>query len=371
MKFFTCSLLQVFVLSTMIGSGCSSFTSESSINPGDTIAVPDYLTGEDSIAYIENTIIQSPITAEDLLSLAEVHSVEGWLGYYNNLDMAKEYPEYAERFLATAHDSASLRLANRFMRMADLVNQDGDAMDKLQWAIAVNAALDTFRAEMPALPSDSTLDEIERVTDKFSSQTQTEMNYQCRVSATVDYYRTIEAYRIWLESVPRDLSPLAKEEYIAWHDLNKARYSFWRDVSYTQGWYSMKPMETAFYYESLSRNRRAELELERGIIMNSKPYKQMGKTVTTAQWEKWITTHSVPEDADLLIELDDKDRLPSDSLVAERVGTLKATFSRWIAARQAIAAALSKEQGDAYDNLTADIHSRFIGTLPPLIPYEE
>ena len=66
----------------------------------------------------------------------------------------------------------------------------------------------------------------------------------------------------------------------------------------------------------------------------------------------------------------DADRIPSDSLVADRVNTLKSTFSRWLKARQALAAALPKEQGDAYDFLTADIHSRMVGKLEDIIPYE-
>ena len=64
------------------------------------------------------------------------------------------------------------------------------------------------------------------------------------------------------------------------------------------------------------------------------------------------------------------DRIPDDSLVADRVNTLKSTFSRWLKARQALASALPKEQGDSYDFLTADIHSRMVGKLADIIPYE-
>jgi hypothetical protein len=52
------------------------------------------------------------------------------------------------------------------------------------------------------------------------------------------------------------------------------------------------------------------------------------------------------------------------------VNTLKSTFSRWLKARQALAAALPEEQGDSYDFLTADIHSRMVGKLADIIPYE-
>ena len=132
----------------------------------------------------------------------------------------------------------------------------------------------------------------------------------------------------------------------------------------------MKPMEIEGYYENLSKNRRAELETEKDIILNGKPYRQKGKTVTTGQWEAWIAKNSVPEDIDLLREMEWEDRIPSDSLVADHVATLKSTFSRWIKARQDIAAALPKEKGDSYDNLTADIHCRLIGKLDDIHKFE-
>ena len=185
----------------------------------------------------------------------------------------KENPEFADQYLATHRDSAAMRLANRFMRMAHLVNMKGNAGDKLQWAIAVNAALDTFRLAMPNVPADSALSEIMRVVGKFSSLTQAEMNFQSYVDATVEYYRTIEFYRQWLMDAPKNLQQLAREEYEAWHDLNDARFSFWQDVSYNQEWYSMKPLEIESYYGKLAANRRAELEEERKILQSGNQYR--------------------------------------------------------------------------------------------------
>jgi hypothetical protein len=92
-------------------------------------------------------------------------------------------------------DSAAIHLANRFMCMAGYVSQYGDAKDKLQWAVAVNVMLDTFRVAEPSVPSDSVLDEIERVIERFSSQTMREAYFQSSVASTVDYYLAIEACR--------------------------------------------------------------------------------------------------------------------------------------------------------------------------------
>ncbi len=364
------SLLFAMALLSACG-GFSATNAGPSFDPRDTVQVPEGVTGEDSIAYIEDAITKSPISVADLLGLAEVHSIEEMLVCYNDFERAREYPDEAGSYLANHRDSAAMRLANRFMRMGNLVNMNGSANDKLQWAVAVRSAMDDFHVAVPSVPADSIINEIGKVVYKFSSQTQYELNFMCYVDAMVDYYRTIESYRQWLSAVPVKLRPLVQEEYEAWHDLNEARFAFWNDVSYRREWYSMKPMEIHGYYENLSRNRRAELEIERGIIMENKAYQQMGKTVTSAQWKKWIADHSVPEDAELMSEMEREEELPSDSLVAERVNTLKSAFSRWTAARHAIAVALPEKQGISYDNLTADIHSRLIGKLADLIPYGE
>ena len=339
----------LFSASTMFVAcgGRSASTSDSDANPRDTVKVPEGYTGEDSIAYIENAVLKSDITAEDLLGLAEVHSVEDRLFDYNNEEKAEDNPEYAEAHMVTHRDSSALRLVNRIMRMSELVKQNGKANDKLQWAIAVNAAIDTFLVDEPTIRKDQVFEEIERVTSKFSSDTQSEINFISYVYATLDYYQTIEAYRQWLQAVPEDIRPLAQEEYEAWHDLNDARFNLWNDVSYRREWYSMKPLEIEGYYTNLSENRRAEAK----------------------EWEKWIADNSVPEDLDML-ERYDTDRIPNDSIVTDRVNTLKTTFARWLKARQSLAAALPKEQGDSYDYLTADMHSRMTGKLEAIIPLE-
>jgi hypothetical protein len=343
-------------ISLLSACGGRSASGSDGINPRDTVTVPEGITGEDSIAYIENAVLKDHITMSDFLALAEVHELEDRLFLYHDS-------------LATPRDKAAMRLANRFMRM-HYVAISGDANSKLQWAMAVNAVLDTFGVAVPSVPKDSALYEIIRVADEYSSETQSEMNFQCYIHSSVDYYRTIEAYRQWIEAVPADIRTMVQEEYEAWHDLNSARFTLWDEVSYSQEWYSMKPMEIEGYRENLSSNRRAELEVEREIILNGKPYQQKGKTVTAKEWEQWIADSSVPEDIDDLKKMGETDRIPSDSLVADRVNTLKSSFARWLKARQALAEALPKERGDSYDFLTADIHSRMIGKLQDIIPYE-
>ena len=344
----------------------------SNFEPRDTMNVPEGLTGEDSIAYLENAIVKSPISAADLLGLSAVHTVQDRLFHCYEEAGCPVYDPYSRVDHQTERrDSAAMSLANQLIRMAELVNLNGDANDKLQWAIAVNAAIDSFHVAVPSLPIDTVLSDINRVVSKFSNDTQSELNFRWYVKATVDYYRTIEAYRQWLSDVPSNLKSLMQNEFVAWHDFNEARFAFWRDVSYNQEWYSMKPMEIEGYYENLSANRRAELEIERGIILEGKPYLQKGKTITSSQWEKWIADHSVPEDIEYLRNEFWEARIPSDSIVSNRVNALKSSFTRWMEARKAIVKALPQEQSKWYDNMTSDLFCRLVGRLANIIPLEE
>ena len=361
------TILSAIVL--MSACGGHTINTGSNFDPQDTVVVPEGLTGEDSIAYIENMIVKSPISATDLFRLAEVHTVQDRLFHCYEEAGCPVYDPYSrEDHQTERRDSAAMSLANRLIRMADLVSLNGGANDKLQWAIAVNAAIDSFHIAVPSLPIDSVISEINRVVSKFSNDTQSELNFIAYVDGTVDYYRTIEAYRQWLSEVPSNLKSLMQNEYVAWHNFNEARFAFWRDVSYNQEWYSMKPMEIEGYYENLSANRRAELEEERSIIIEGKPYFQKGKTVASSQWEKWITDHSVPEDIEYLRNEFWKDRIPNDSIVNNRVNALKSTFSQWMGARKAIVKALPQEQSKWYDNMTTDIFCRLVGRLDNLIP---
>lgn len=368
-------VLLIMTILTMAVIGCDT---GGLFDPRDTVQVPEELTGEDSIAYIENAVMQSPISVEDLLNLAEVHTIDewidGWLEAYEYMDADEKIfyfgEERAEGPTLTHRDSCAMRLANRFMRMHHLVDLNGDAMDKLQWVVAVNTIIDTFCAEVPEVKRDSAIDEVLRLFNKFMPLTQSDMNLESYVASSIDYYRTLDAYRKWLDDVPNNIMSLAKEEYQAWHDLNEARFSLWRDVYFTPTWYTMKPMEIEEYYQHLSENRRAELNIDREIILGNKPYQQKGKTVTKKQWEDWIKERSLPEDYEYFSNMESYiSCMPSDSTIAACTTRIRETFSRWLVARQALAAALPKEQSRSYDNHTADMHCRIIGTLPDLIPF--
>ena len=326
----------------------------------DTVQVPDELSGEDSIAYIENVIYTSPISVDDYLALAPVHTVEGY--YFG-------WPEGEGVDTLPQKDRCAMQFVNRLMRMNHIAVINGNPMDKLRWAEAVNIAANSLKDCVPEWPLNTAPLFALKQLEGYSNTSQVEMNFMSYEDAVLDYYYTIDSYRQWLNEVPSSLHSLAQEEYEAWVEMNEARFALWRDVSYRQEWYSMKPMEIEYYYSLLAQNRRDELALERDIILNGKTYAQQGKTVTSAEWERWLRESSRPEDYELLIELEWEDNMPDEETVQECLKAMKSTFDRWLKARQDMAAALPETQGKSYDNLTADMHSRLIGKLAWLSPF--
>ena len=62
MKGLTISILFSASVLFMACGGRSASSSDSDVNPRDTVTVPEGYTGEDSIAYIENAVLKSDIT---------------------------------------------------------------------------------------------------------------------------------------------------------------------------------------------------------------------------------------------------------------------------------------------------------------------
>ena len=79
-------LISLITLSISMLSACGrrSASGPDNINPRDTVIVPEGITGEDRIAYIENAMLKDHITLSDFLELAEVHELEDRLFLYHD-----------------------------------------------------------------------------------------------------------------------------------------------------------------------------------------------------------------------------------------------------------------------------------------------
>ena len=83
MKIITISIF-FFTSAILAACGGRSVSGSDDINPRDTVTVPEGITGEDSVAYIENAVLTGHITVSDFLALAEVHELEDRLFLYHD-----------------------------------------------------------------------------------------------------------------------------------------------------------------------------------------------------------------------------------------------------------------------------------------------
>lgn len=285
------------------------------------IEMPDDLTEEDQIAYIENQVLTTPVSAAELLALQPIHTLD---------PTNQEY--------LTDADWKKFALMNRFMRMQYVAL--GDPTDELNWAEATQTILNDYATPL-GITRELALDSILSAAAYLCCGTQYQINQCLYVQSSVEYYKTLAAYKDFIEQMPEDLQTLLYEEYAAWNKLNKARHNAYVNIVRAGEHYSALPMEYEEMYAAYAEKRRQLLDVETQILSEGKEYRLQHPVVRTANWEGYLQTL--------------KYRSPDDEALAI-VQDLDETVRTWISVRQKIARQLPAEVGKSYDNLTADYH---------------
>lgn len=153
--------------------------------PDSLATVSRLLEQEDSIAVIENAAIEakSAITAEDLLALRPVHSLE------SDSDIIMR--------VLVAPDKG-LQLANRFMRMHYAAGGSPD--NELVWVKAVQKMFADYCKKHKCTVDQAWKDFMDGI-DFLAGGTQPEINRHCYVTACVEYYKTLAAYKSFLDDI--------------------------------------------------------------------------------------------------------------------------------------------------------------------------
>lgn len=287
------------------------------------LEIPEGFTKEDKIAYIENYVLTSPISVIELLALQPIHT----------LDPAEHYWEYIS-------DAGwdKIRLMNRFMRMQLVAI--GDPMDELRWVEAVQITLDAYATSYDITPEQA-VDSIASASEYLCGGTQYEMNQCAYVLSSVEYYKTLAAYKDFIEQMSNNLQSLFYDEYIAWNKMNKARHNAYVNIVRADDHYSALPMELEAMYSAYAEKRTQLLDIEKQILFGGETYYVQHPVVRTANWKRYLQSlrkKCVDDEAlAIVLELDE-------------------TTRTWIAIRQNIAKTLPPAIGTSYDNVTADYH---------------
>ncbi len=287
------------------------------------LEIPEGLTKEEQIAYIENNVLTTPVSVSELLALQPIHTLDPHQRYWEYISDAKW-----EQF----------RLMNRFMRMQYVAL--GDPMDELRWVIATQVILDDYATPL-AITQEQAIDSLLSAAEFLGCGTQYEINQCTYVMSSVEYYKTLAAYKDFIELMPDELQPLLKKEYTAWNKLHKARHSAYVDIIRAGDHYSALTMDLEARYAAYAEYRRQILDIEKQILSAGKEYFVQHPLVRTLDWERSIQAL--------------RDRCVDDEALAI-VQELDETARAWINIRQQIAKHLPPSTGMYYDNITADYH---------------
>ena len=300
-------------------------------------AISRLLEQEDSIAVIENAAIEAKatITAKDLLALRPVHSLESDSDIIMRVIVAPD---------------KGLRLANRFMRMyyASGIAPEGE----LVWVDAVQKMFTDYCRKHKCTEEQAWADFMEGI-DFLACGTQPEINRYCYVTASMEYYRTLAAYKSFLDAVKdAGLLTVLLEEYRAWNEMNGWRQSAFVHIRMAGQHYSALPMDYEGNFAAQAICRRELLETEKRIILGDASYNLQHEVITTADWNEYLEQRLYyrPE----AVEATEGD--VSGASDQKIVSNLDSSVKEWLAARHAVTKHLREPKATYYDNLTADYH---------------
>ena len=306
----------------------------------DTIVkIPEELTEDEKIVYLENLLISHSITMEELLALEPVNTLDPDTNRYGD--------EWKEEYW-TKEDREKTYLVNRFMRMHYV--SMGDPMDELQWAMAVDTMLGEYAAKHH-ISKEKAIKCMSDGAGHLEAGTQYDINMWCYVQSSIAYYKALSAYLILIESQLDHKRDLFYDEYKAWVRMNKARHNAYVNIRRAGDHYSALPMEFEGMYAAYADYRTKLLQMEDDILWLNKTYKRKHPIMTETDWQNYL-------DHRLFRLADDGD--------GPIIDELDQSVREWIKMRQRIAKNAYSDAQESYENLTSDYYWVIIHEAEPI-----
>ena len=197
------------------------------------------------------------------------------------------------------------------------------------------------------------------------------------------YYRLIEFINDYKEDSDWDLQmrALYYREFKEWFDINNAVNGIMYFYTYASAGYSALSMDLNGTFEIWSRDRLAELEIERDIYWSFdwKPFESDAKTTSPKKFEKTLsyfktrTNETVVEE--MISDWAEKDydyareridgKFDFDK-IAEMLRYYETALTNWREVREQIALTLPKEKQKSYREITKQMHTRLYNDLVEL-----
>ena len=288
-----------------------------------------------------------------------------------------------------SQDPHAYWLMNRMMQMVQLVQT---ADDDWTWMLAMNESVEEYNTRLSRKIGsvDAAANAIDELINIYNAGNQPEMNTASYVESILEHYKAVYAYYRLIEFVDDydedsnwdvQLRTLYYREFKEWFDLNNAVNGIMYFYTYAAAGYSALSMDLNGTFEIWSKERLAELEIERDIYWSYdwKPFSSNTKTVSAKKFEKLLsyfkarTNNTVVEE--MVSDWEEKDydfarertdgRFDFDK-IAEMLRYYETALTNWREVREQIAQTLPKEKQKSYREITKQMHTRLYNDLVDL-----
>ncbi len=291
-----------------------------------------------------------------------------------------------------SQDPHAYWLMNRMMQMVQLIET---ADDDWAWMLAMNESVEEYNTRLGRKIGsvDAACNAIDKLINIYNAGNQPEMNTASYVESILMHYKTVYAYYRLIEFIDDydknsdwdlQLRALYYREFKEWFDINNAVNGIMYFYTYAAAGYSALSMDLNGTFEIWSRDRLAELEIERDIYWSFdwKPFESNAKTISPKKFDKLLNYFKTRKKSDVIEEFlgdlyDKKDRdyeyaewrvgsKYDFDKIAEMLRYYETALTNWREIREQIALMLPKEKQKSYREITKQMHTRLYNDLVEL-----
>ena len=288
-----------------------------------------------------------------------------------------------------SQDPHTYWLMNRMMQMVQLIKT---ADDGWAWMLVMNESIEEYNNRLGRKIGsvDAACNAIDELINIYNAGNQPELNTASYVESILMHYKTTYAYYKLIEFIDDydentdydvQLRALYYREFKEWFDINNAVNGIMYFYTYAAAGYSALSMDLNGTFEIWSKDRLAELEIERAIYWSFdwKPFESDSKTISPKKFDKLLdyfksrTNETVVNE--MVADWAEKDydyareringRFDFDK-IAEMLRYYETALTNWREVREQIAQMLPKEKQKSYREITKQMHTRLYKDLVDL-----
>ena len=285
-----------------------------------------------------------------------------------------------------SQDPHAYWLMNRMMQM---MKQIVTADDCWAWMLAMNESIEEYNTRLGRKIGsvDAACNAIDELIDIYNAGNQPEMNTASYVESILMHYKAVYAYYRLIEFIDDykddsdwdvQIRTLYYREFKEWFDINNAVNGIMYFYTYAAAGYSVLSMDLNGTFEIWSKDRLAELEIERDIYWSFdwKPFESDSKTISPKKFDKLLdyfksrTNETVVNE--MVADWAEKDydyareringRFDFDK-IAEMLRYYETALTNWREIREQIVLMLPEEKQKSYREITKQMHTRLYNDL--------